>query len=205
VSRTPSLPPDRAPWLHSLVDEHIRTVGPGLVTVCATPNGVASYLVTGGDGFELRHEQGQIVTRTVTDDYGTLLAVIGGPTVVEVALHADDTQRDAYRVAVAEVDAENREQALAAVQAAAVGMLRELGVQLQEERDTEQEPDPVKTDVSTELFDGAGARRRRELGIDGTPGDAQDVPHEAFTDGGQWRCCIVCGLNTTADVHEEQA
>lgn len=100
------------------------------MTVCATPNGVASYMAGDPEApvADIRHERGAVVTRAYHDEYGVVLAVLGGPTVVEIAMHKDDAQRDTYRAMTATVDMENRTQMLASVQAAAVGMLRELGV-----------------------------------------------------------------------------
>lgn len=128
---------DRPPLVEVLTDQHRRHVGAAadLITVCATPNGVASYLAGAPDApiGDIRHERGAIVTRAWHADYGTLLAVLGGPTVVEVVMHKDAGQRDAYRAATATVDAEIRAQMLASVQAAAVGMLRELGVTVEDD------------------------------------------------------------------------
>jgi alpha-D-ribose 1-methylphosphonate 5-phosphate C-P lyase len=42
-------------------------------------------------------------------------------------------------------------------------------------------------------FQDAGERARRELGVDGTAGDAQDVNHP-FTPQAPDDSCLVCGL-----------
>lgn len=39
-----------------------------------------------------------------------------------------------------------------------------------------------------------GEAARQRLGIDGTAGDAQDVPHQYIPDGPDGSACIVCGL-----------
>jgi hypothetical protein len=49
-------------------------------------------------------------------------------------------------------------------------------------------------------FQDRGESYRQELGIDGTAGDAQDVPHLYKEDGdNDW--CIACGLSLLASVH----
>lgn len=132
-------------FLEQLVRQHLarHDAAADLVTVCATPNGIASYVAgqVSAPVRSVRHEQGSVVTRVDSDEYGTLISVLGGPAVVEVCLHQSEAQRDAYRQAAAEVDLENREQALAAVQAAAVGMLRELGVTTHTDDDEEPTSD----------------------------------------------------------------
>lgn len=57
------------------------------------------------------------------------------------------------------------------------------------------------TDQPVTPDDGEGERAR--LGIDGTAGDAQDVPHK-FADGGM-RGCEACGLDHSAAVHQRTA
>lgn len=49
-------------------------------------------------------------------------------------------------------------------------------------------------------FQDRGAPHRQRLGIDGTAGDAQDVPHGFVADEPHtW--CVVCGLAEAAKVH----
>lgn len=122
----------RPALVDTLVVEHLTRGNrdTDLITVCATPQGLSSY-VAGGGGTrvaDVRHEHGAVVVRAYHDEYGTLVSILGGPAVIEVALHASEEQQAAYRMVLSEIDAETREQALASVQAAAVGMLRELGV-----------------------------------------------------------------------------
>lgn len=52
-----------------------------------------------------------------------------------------------------------------------------------------------------EDFQDRGEQYRQELGIDGTAGDAQDVPHPYRQDGdNKW--CVACGLTPVASVHK---
>lgn len=51
--------------------------------------------------------------------------------------------------------------------------------------------------------DVIGEIRRRELGIDGTMGDAQDIPHR-FDGAGEFNFCVVCGLSRTYRMHDEE-
>jgi hypothetical protein len=51
----------------------------------------------------------------------------------------------------------------------------------------------------SDLEDRSEAARQR-LGIDGTMGDAQDVPHP-FTEDPQVPYCLVCGFSRAAAVH----
>lgn len=50
-------------------------------------------------------------------------------------------------------------------------------------------------------FQVAGERARRQLGVDGTAGDAQDVPH-GFVEFEWLPCCLACGLARRARVHQ---
>jgi hypothetical protein len=43
-------------------------------------------------------------------------------------------------------------------------------------------------------FQDRGESERQRLGIDGTAGDAQDVPHPYVPDGEPGSACVVCGL-----------
>ena len=47
-----------------------------------------------------------------------------------------------------------------------------------------------------------GEKARQALGIDGTMGDAQDVPHPYNDDEGAVPYCIVCGLAGSARAHK---
>jgi hypothetical protein len=141
VSRTAPTDP---PLVEAMTRRHLTRpdlpAGSDRITVCATPNGVSSYIAgsAGSPISEVRQEDGALIVRSHHDVFGELYAVLGGPTVLEVALHDTAEQRDGYRAALAEVDAENREQALAAVQAMALAMLRELGIELAGEEASEQ-------------------------------------------------------------------
>jgi hypothetical protein len=48
----------------------------------------------------------------------------------------------------------------------------------------------------------AGESLRQQLGIDGTAGDAQDVPHPYSDIDGAYPYCVVCGLPRTYRKHE---
>jgi len=50
-------------------------------------------------------------------------------------------------------------------------------------------------------FQNRGESLRQQLGVDGTAGDAQDVPHP-FTRDAELGCCLACGLAETAKVHQ---
>lgn len=54
--------------------------------------------------------------------------------------------------------------------------------------------------MSMEDFQERGGPARAALGIDGTAGDAQDVPH-GFDEDLPTGACVVCGLSETAKVH----
>jgi hypothetical protein len=43
-------------------------------------------------------------------------------------------------------------------------------------------------------FQDRGEAERQRLGIDGTAGDAQDVPHPYVPDGVPGSACVTCGL-----------
>ncbi|QBI56864.1 hypothetical protein [Streptomonospora litoralis] len=49
-------------------------------------------------------------------------------------------------------------------------------------------------------FADSGEAARGAAGIDGTPGDAQDVPH-VFVAAGQLRACVVCGMGARYRKH----
>jgi hypothetical protein len=53
---------------------------------------------------------------------------------------------------------------------------------------------------SMEAFQDAGEVVRRQLGVDGTAGDAQDVPH-GYVEAEWVPCCVACGLSRKAAVH----
>ena len=50
-------------------------------------------------------------------------------------------------------------------------------------------------------FQDRGEDYRQELGIDGTAGDAQDIPH-AYKPDGYYVWCLACGLNEGSRVHD---
>lgn len=51
-------------------------------------------------------------------------------------------------------------------------------------------------------FQNSGEAYRRALGIDGTAGDAQDVPHPFIPTPGE-HGCIACGLRETYRQHHK--
>lgn len=51
-------------------------------------------------------------------------------------------------------------------------------------------------------FEDAGEKARQALGIDGTMGDAQDVPHAYDDHVGEAPYCVVCGLARPATIHK---
>lgn len=51
-----------------------------------------------------------------------------------------------------------------------------------------------------QAFQNAGEKARRQLSIDGTAGDAQDVPH-GYVEAEWVPCCVACGLARKAEVH----
>lgn len=122
------------PLVDRLVEHHARSGAakddPSLITVTHTPNALASHLVASQTEAAptVRMENGVVVTRHEDPEYGTLLAVLGGPAVVEIGLHNTPEQRDAYRLAVRSVDAEAAQHAAMAIQQAALAIVQSLGV-----------------------------------------------------------------------------
>ena len=58
--------------------------------------------------------------------------------------------------------------------------------------------------VTTEMVQEEGGQDRRFYGIDGTMGDAQDVPHPYVGSiYGEW--CSLCGLNRSHRAHKRWA
>lgn len=53
-------------------------------------------------------------------------------------------------------------------------------------------------------FQNLGEPYRQALGIDGTAGDAQDVPHP-YTSHDAVKCCVVCGLAASWRKHAPAA
>lgn len=54
----------------------------------------------------------------------------------------------------------------------------------------------------SDAFQGQGEQTREAAGIDGTAGDAQDIPHPFIpAPRGNARACMMCGLSQAADVH----
>lgn len=51
-------------------------------------------------------------------------------------------------------------------------------------------------------FQARGEPHRQALGIDGTAGDAQDVPHPFVRDVVISGACVVCGLSESYSKHE---
>lgn len=55
-------------------------------------------------------------------------------------------------------------------------------------------PNPKEIAMSkTDDFQDRGEAARQAAGIDGTAGDAQDIPH-GFVRDPESTCCLVCGL-----------
>lgn len=137
---------ENLPMVDREVQAHLARVGdPTLVTVTHTPNAITSHLVFAETSTppEVRMEQGRVVTKLVTVLFGTIVSVVGGPAVVEIALHQDADQREAYLVAVQKVDAETRQHTLDAVQTfampIAMAVVQQLGV-VDEQDATEEAP-----------------------------------------------------------------
>lgn len=102
---------------------------PSLITVTHTPNGVVTHLVAADSKTPtVQMEHGRVITKIELTDYGTVLAVLGGPAVVEVALHHTADQRDAYRAAVDAVDQEAMSHLMIASRTAVLTILQQLGM-----------------------------------------------------------------------------
>ncbi len=56
--------------------------------------------------------------------------------------------------------------------------------------------------MATDDFQVRGEQERQRLGIDGTAGDAQDIPHPYVPDGPAGSACVVCGLAQGYRKHE---
>lgn len=114
------------------VNAHWLQVGRGdatLMTVTHTPNGIVTHVVAAETSKvpEVQMEQGRVVTKVDTSAYGTVLSVLGGPAVVEVALHTSPEQRDRYAEAVQAVDREAAEHVMLASRTAVLAILQSLG------------------------------------------------------------------------------
>jgi hypothetical protein len=115
------------------VNAHWLQVGrgdPTLMTVTHTPNGIVTHVVAAETSKvpEVQMEQGRVVTKVDTADYGTVLSVLGGPAVVEVALHTSPEQRDRYAEAVQRVDREAMSHVMVASRTAMLTILQHLGM-----------------------------------------------------------------------------
>jgi hypothetical protein len=51
-------------------------------------------------------------------------------------------------------------------------------------------------------FQDRGEAERQRAGIDGTAGDAQDVPHRYVPDGRDGNPCVLCGLAKSYRKHQ---
>ncbi len=126
---------------------------PSLITVTHTPNGAVTHLVAAeGDiapVVQYDEHSGRVVTKVVTDDYGTILTVLGGPAVVEVALHYTPAQRITYVGAVQAVDQEALSHVMVASRTAVLAILQHLGMTVEDEPPAE--PAPTEED-GTELW-----------------------------------------------------
>jgi hypothetical protein len=69
----------------------------------------------------------------------------------------------------------------------------------------QERPEPPRASDLEQRLQDAGEHARQALGIDGTMGDAQDVPHAYDDDEGNAPYCIVCGLGRLARVHKRAA
>lgn len=124
------------------VNAHWLQVGRGdstLMTVTHTPNGIVTHVVAAETSQlpEAQMEDGRVITKVVTADYGTILTVLGGSAVVEVALHTSPEQRDAYAVAVQDVDMEAAQHVMVASRTAALTILQHLGMPAEDPEDDE--------------------------------------------------------------------
>lgn len=122
---------DKVPLVDSEVAKHVQRVeDPSLITVTHTPNAITTHLVASetAERPTVRMEQGRVVTKVVTVDYGTIVSVVGGPAVVEIALHERQEQREAYLRAIAAVDAESAEHAVVALREAVLAFVQTVGV-----------------------------------------------------------------------------
>lgn len=134
------------PMVDREVQAHLARVGdPTLVTVAHTPNGIVTHTVAAETSSppEVRMEQGHVVTKHVTEDYGVLLAVLGGPAIVEIALHRDQEQRAAYARAIDAVDGEAAAHAVTAIRETAMAIMQSLGVVVEEPQDASDEEEPT--------------------------------------------------------------
>ena len=57
--------------------------------------------------------------------------------------------------------------------------------------------------MNMQEFQNVGETYRRDLGIDGTAGDAQDKPHPYTEDSRYPGVCIVCGLAASYKKHQQ--
>ncbi len=143
----------------SLVDSEVakHTARDGfdasMITVTHTPNGAVTHLVAAeGDiapVVQYDEHSGRVITKVVTDDYGTILTVLGGPAVVEVALHYTPAQRITYAGAVQAVDQEALSHVMVASRTAVLTILQHLGMTVEDE--PVAEPAPAEGD-GTELW-----------------------------------------------------
>jgi hypothetical protein len=126
------------------VNAHWLQVGrddSSLVTVTHTPNGIVTHVVAAETSMlpEVQMEQGRVITKVATAAFGTILTVLGGSAVVEVALHTSPEQRDAYAVAVQDVDMEAVQHVMVASRTAVLTILQQLGMPAEQpESDTEE-------------------------------------------------------------------
>jgi hypothetical protein len=126
------------------VGAHWLQVGrgdPTLMTVTHTPNGIVTHVVAAETSKlpEVQMDEGRVITKVETADFGTILTVLGGSAVVEVALHTSTEQRDAYAEAAQRVDREAMEHVMVASRTAVLTILQQLGMPAEQpESDTEE-------------------------------------------------------------------
>ena len=63
------------------------------------------------------------------------------------------------------------------------------------------ERDAMRMIPTMQGFQQRGEAHRRELGIDGSAGDAQDVRHPFVVDEGFGPWCVICGLGENHRKH----
>lgn len=142
AQRSPGRP--RKSLIESEIERHTTRAEfeASMITTTHTPNGIVTHVVTAeAVPPVVQMESGRVVTKTVTGDFGTILAVLGGPAVVEVALHFTAAQRDAYAAAIQAVDQEAMSHVLVASRTAVLAILQQLGMTVED--DTPEDPAPA--------------------------------------------------------------
>lgn len=121
-------------FVDARIDVHWTRSGrdPSLLTVAHTPNGIVTSVISAETAAPplVRYDEGsgRVITEHVTRDYGVILSVLGGPAVVEIAIHADSAQREDYLRAIDAVDAEAARHVMVASRTAVLTILQHLGM-----------------------------------------------------------------------------